>query len=400
MEIRQLRMDDYEERMALSQFAFQMRFSELELETRRSKYRPDCDWGAFDEDGRLLSATLIIPLETWIQERKMAMGGIAGVATWPDARRQGCVSKLLFHSLETMKKDGQSISMLYPFSFPFYHKFGWEMTVERKKYTIPTGLLPARLHGPGTVKRVAKPDFAVLDRVYSTYASKYSGTLARNSEWWEERIFAKSGTWAVYENESGQPEGYVFYDVANRQLTVHDWADTSEQARVALWTYIANHDSMIDEATLIAPIDDPLPFLLPNPKIKQEIIPYFMSRIVDAEAFVGQYAWAPGVDGEYVTLRISDAQAPWNDGLFRLEWSGDGAGKLVRVTDDNGGAVDENSVASEAISCDIQALAAMLLGGRKPSMLKRHGRITGDDRTTALLERRIPEQTVYLADFF
>ncbi|MFC5471495.1 enhanced intracellular survival protein Eis [Cohnella suwonensis] len=393
MEIRQLRMDEFEERMALSQFAFQLRFDESNMEQRRKTYRPEHDWGAFDENGKLLSAAIIIPFEAWVQGRKLAMGGIAGVATWPDARRQGCVSKLLSHALETMKKDGHSISMLHPFSFPFYRKFGWEMTVERKKYTIPTRLLPARLYVPGLVKRVAKPDFEALNRVYSAYASRYSGTLARNDDWWENKILTKNGTWAVYENESGQTEGYVFYDVADSKLTVHDMANTTEKARVALWTYIANHDSMIEEATLIAPIDDPLPFLLSDPRIKQEILPYFMSRIVDAEAFVRQYAWAPGTDGESVALRIADAQAPWNDGLFRLDWSSNGEGKLARTT-------EQEESANGTISCDIQALTAMLLGNRRPAFLREYGRIVGSDTAVALLEKRVPPRTTHLMDFF
>lgn len=391
MTIRRLGKGDYEERMALSQFAFQFRIGEQDLEARRPKWRPEEDWGYFDEAGRMLSALTVIPFETWTHGRKLAMGGVAGVATWPDARRQGCVRQLLVHSLEAMKNDGRTVSMLHPFAFAFYRKFGWENTIERKKYTFATGQLPKREDVPGTVKRLAKPDYAVLNGVYEAYASSFTGTLVRTADWWEEKLFAKAGTWALYENERGEPEGYLFYEVADRKLTVHDWACANERARVALWTYIANHDSMIDEATLIVPVNDPTTFLLADPRIKQEVVPYFMSRIVDAEAFVPQVAWAPGAGEEWATLRLSDAHAAWNEGTFRLSWSADGQGKLERVPADAAGPL---------VTCDIQGLTAMLLGNRRPTFLKEVGRIDGDAEAIALLERRVPARTTHLTDFF
>lgn len=393
MEIRQLRADEFEERMALSQFAFQIQLTPERMEVQRTTYRAEHDWGAFDEQGVLLSALIIIPFESWIQGKKFAMGGIAGVATWPEARRQGCVSKLLVHSLETMRKNGQSISMLHPFSFSFYRKYGWEMTVERKKYTIETRQLPPRLETPGRVKRISKQDIAQLDGIYSSCASRYSGTLVRTSEWWETKMIPKEGTVAVYYNDADEPEGYVFYQIANRTLTVHDWVSNSETSRKALWSFIGNHDSMIDQVTVIVPVDDPLPFLLADPRVKQEVIPYFMSRIVDAEAFLEQYPWAAGVREESVILTLTDSHAKWNNGVYRLTWSVEGSARVERLEGD--------SVSREGvISCDIQALTAMLTGNRKPSFLCEVGRISGSAENVERLERRIPERTTYLMDFF
>ncbi len=52
------------------------------------------------------------------------MGGVAGVATYPEYRRSGYVKELLQHSLQTMKKDGYTVSMLHPFAVSFYRKYG------------------------------------------------------------------------------------------------------------------------------------------------------------------------------------------------------------------------------------------------------------------------------------
>jgi predicted acetyltransferase len=399
MDIRQLRVDDFEARMALSQFAFQIQLPPEKLEARRLKYHPERDWGAFDEQGELLSALSIIPFEAWIQGKKMKMGGVAGVATWPETRRQGCVSKLLVHSLETMRNNGQSLSMLHPFAFPFYRKYGYEMTVERKKYTIETRQLPSRVETPGQVTRVPKADMDLLklDRIYSAFASRYNGTLVRSMEWWENKILSKTGLAAVYKNEAGEPEGYVFYEVANRTLTIHDWVSTNEVSRLALWTYISNHDSMIDQVTIIVPIDDTLPFLLPDPRIKQEVIPYFMSRIVDAEVFIGQYPWASGEREESLLLSLTDMHAEWNRGVFQLTWETGGGARLERL---EAAQVQMQMSAENAISCDIQALTAMLVGNRKPTFMQGVGWISGTIENVRLLERRIPERATFMMDFF
>jgi predicted acetyltransferase len=402
MEIRQLRSDDFEARIALSEFAFQFKLPPERLETERLADRPEQHWGAFDEQGAMLSKLVILPFEAWIQGKKLAMGGIAGVATWPEARRQGCVSKLLIHSLNTMRSSGQTISMLHPFDFPFYRKYGWEMTIERKKYTIESRQLPPRTETPGQIKRMPKPDVELLDRIYFTYASRYSGTIVRTADWWERKILSKSGIVAVYTNEADEPEGYVFYEVANRTLTIHDWVSKNETARLALWTYIGNHDSMIDQVTIMVPVDDSLPFLLQDPRIKQELIPYFMSRIVDAEAFIRLYTWAPGEREETVILYLTDSHAPWNNGVYRLVWSMEGTARLERIAElGSAAAVDETlSGAGSGISCDIQALTAMLVGNRKPSWLHETGRISGTVESIELLERRIPNRTTHLMDFF
>src|SRR5690606_40607540 len=68
---------------------------------------------------RSLSRLSLLPLEVWIGGRKLAMGGVAGVASWPDARRQGGVRRLLQHAFGRMRENGQSLSMLAPFSFAF-----------------------------------------------------------------------------------------------------------------------------------------------------------------------------------------------------------------------------------------------------------------------------------------
>lgn len=388
--IKQIPVEHFDESMAMMQFAFQMNMPAERLAKLRENYRQEQEYGLFDDGGRLLTRLSILPFEAWIRGRKLAMGGVAGVASWPDARRQGGVRQLLSHAFGRMREQGQSISMLAPFSFAFYRKFGYEMTIERKQYTLETKQLPPRIETPGSVRIVAK-ERSAFDSVYAAYAAQFDGTLARDADWWEQRVLSKPGIAAAYYDEAGQPQGYMIYEVSERIMKIHDWAAVTEDARRAFWSYAANHDSMIKQLTITAPMDDPLSFLVPDPRFKQEVEPYFMSRIVDAESFVSQYSFSAAGRDSMVALAIEDAQAPWNAGEYRLSMAADGSARLERA---------EAGTASDGLRCDIATLTAMLVGGRRPQWLHRIGRLSGPADQIAELERRVPEQRPYLADFF
>ncbi|MDB4868386.1 MAG: family N-acetyltransferase [Cohnella sp.] len=391
-EIRQLTADRFDERIALSEYAFQYEMSPAQKDEARAVFRPEWTYGLFGEDDRLLSALTILPFEVWVQGRKFAAGGIGGVASWPDTRRQGGVTRLLRHSLQTMRNNGQSFSTLHPFSFAFYRKYGYEMMPERKQYTIDSRWFPPRREVNGSVRLVEKKR-ELFAPMYEKFASQYNGPLVRDPEWWERKVFSKPGKAAVYYDREGQAEGYLLYQVADRIIKVHEWVALTGEASAGIWNFVGNHDSMADQLTVTMPEDDPLPFLLPEPRLKQEVNAYFMSRIVDVEAFIGQYPFSPSDRADELRLRIEDAHAPWNEGDFILRIEAGGEACLERVPS---GSVDD----SGGLALNIATLTALLAGGRRPGFLYRIGRLQGSAEPIDVLERRVLGQVGYLADFF
>ncbi|MGG1615922.1 enhanced intracellular survival protein Eis [Paenibacillus sp. NRS-1782] len=395
MEIRQLQREEFEAAIELSQYAFQFTLSPEDLEKSKKKFKPEQTWGIFG--GNELNAKLtVLPLQVYIQGQVFDMGGIAGVATWPEKRRGGLVSRLLTHVLEEMKVAGQSLSFLHPFSFAFYRKFGWETYIEYKKYIIPIDKFPAKLKTEGTVKRDVK-DISELDHVYQAYASRYNGTLVRDKEWWQERTLNKNYRTAVYYSEAGNPQGYALYKIEDKQLNCDELVYLNETARRALWTYFANHDSMVTQGKFIyIPADDNLPFLLDDPRIQQETVPYFMGRIVDAAAFVEKYPFEAIGEETRLTLHLTDHYAPWNEGIWTLTVNAEGQGHLDRV--------DSSSSSEDGIEADlsvgIQSLTTLMLGYQRPDDLHKWSRITGRGESVSALERVIPVKQTLLLDFF
>src|SRR5690606_11959965 len=135
--LRALTTADFEESMKLSSFAFQYPLTAEQLEERRASFLTDDVYrvGVFQHE-HLCAQVTLLHLNVYVNGELFSMGGIAGVSTWPEHRRHGYVARILKELLVKMKENGQSISMLHPFSFSFYRKYGWETYIEYKQYEM------------------------------------------------------------------------------------------------------------------------------------------------------------------------------------------------------------------------------------------------------------------------
>jgi predicted acetyltransferase len=392
--IRNIVLEKIEESLRLSQFAFQYEMSEEDRKARLASFKPEQNWGYYIDD-QLAAKLGILKLQTWINGVSFEMGGIAGVATWPEYRRHGMVKKLLVHALLKMKEAEQTISFLHPFEFPFYRKFGWETYTEFRKYEIPKELIINQFFTAGHMKRTA--DWRLLDEIYKVYAQRFNGTLVRDENWWNRNVFKKSSTSAIFYDEAGLAKGYILYKVKNKEMNIEEFVFLDESARKGLWKFIADHDSMIDKIILKAPSNDQLAFVLANPRIKQEVVPYFMARIVDVAAFLEKFPIAAGLDKQRLELQITDEYAAWNNGSFTVKWGSSGKAKVKQnEADESKKSKDTNLV----LACSIGTLSAMFLSYQRPVFLQSIGRLQASDATIELLEKLIPSRTTYLMDFF
>ncbi|KRE83762.1 hypothetical protein ASG89_11605 [Paenibacillus sp. Soil766] len=397
-QIRLIKEDELNESLALSEFAFQVTIAPEEREQRIAVLKTEQNWGYF-VDNKLAAKLMILKLHTWINGKVFDMGGIAAVATWPEYRRQGMVGQLLSQSLKSMKEAGQTLSFLAPFSFGFYRKYGWESYSEFVRYELASNQLPKPEVAEGSTLRRIEADPAILNPIYEAYAKQFNGMLVRNEGWWPRRVFSrKPGIVTLYLNPAGEPEGYIIYQVKERVLTVHEMVALTEDARRAIWRLISNHDSMIEKVVCQAPEGDSLPFMLADPRIKQEIVPYFMARIVDAEAFLKLYPFEAVADSSEASnpfyLQLRDGHAEWNNGIFRIVPRNGEGNDIIKL--DEADSIEGKYI----LSCDIQTLAALLMGYKRASFLHRIGRLQGDAAEIARLEKFIPERTTYLTDFF
>lgn len=374
----------------LSAFAFQSSPTREEIEQKKKAKQYEIVWGWL-EDEKLAAKLHIIPLEAVIHGKDIKTGGISSVATWPEYRRKGIVRKLIAHALKEMKEEGQLIAYLHPFHIPFYRQFGWELTFNEMVYTIPIEKLPKRISTDGYVQRMNKGEEFIVKEVYQQYTGQYTGMLKRDDHWWEYKIFATSFLTAISYAPDGKPDGYIRYKVEKNKVDIDEWVTVTPGSKKRLLQFIANHDSMAKEVQMVAPDDDLLLLFMGDQRFKQVQEPYFMTRIVDVEAFLAVYPFAnrEKLEGTY-TIEVNDPFFSENTGVYQLDFR-EGKHVAKKKGDLEG---------TPTVSVTVQQLAQILLGNTSIEKLYQQGLLSGDKAGIASLAQFIPETHPYLPDFF
>ena len=398
LQMRALTTDDTAQYNALLRYAFQVTDSELaslgwnQKEMERSKkpvLKKTESYGWFDGE-KLASQISIYPMQVNIFGQMYKMGGVTGVATYPEYMNLGLMSSLIKTALNSMRENHQCVSMLVPYMIPYYRKKGWEIVTDKMTYTIKDTQLPKRRPVPGMVERVdtASED---IHRVHDAFTRMRHGALKRNELEWEEywRWEADDVIVAVYYNEAGEPKGYLVYYIANDVFRIKELVYINQEARHGLWNYVSAHFSMIDKVVGTNYTNEPMAFLLEDSEIQEEIEPNVMARIVDFEAFIRKYPFDIISIHDDLHFVIHDPVMECNCGDFSLRW--DKQGNTI---------IERGGTRGERVECDIQTLTAMFYGYKRPTYLKRVERLDASDDAVRILEDIIPIEQPYFSDYF
>lgn len=390
MKVVELAEQQYREAIALSEYAFQYKVPEDQMEQRLTLMKKHHQLFGILEGNQLAAKLHLLPLEINIGDAIFKMGGIAGVATYPEYRRSGHVKELLKHALEKMKQDEFSVSMLHPFAVSFYRKYGWELFVNRFICSMTKSDLVMQKHVKGNIRRFSKDNHPnEIEVIYETFAKRFAGMLVRSREWWTQAVYHDLIA-AVYYNEENEATGYMLYKINDSKMTVEEFVPLNNEARKGLWNFICQHDSMIKELKMILSETEPLLYTLQEPRVKAEITPYFMARIVDVEQFLNQYSFVWDTQQNEVILHISDSFAPWNNVSVRLQ------DKEIVIIDKE--EIEKQS--SGGLHLNINDLSAMLFGYKRPLELYEMETLVGTEDEVKELEHLIPLHRPFFYDFF
>ncbi|RIW27461.1 hypothetical protein D3H55_22915 [Bacillus salacetis] len=191
--------------------------------------------------------------------------------------------------------------------------------------------------------------------------------LSRGREWWKERTISSLNA-AIYYDSEGKGKGYLLYVIRDQRMKVEEFVALNAEARSGLWNFICQHDSMLSEVELNLSPDDPLVFLLDNPRVSTELHPYFMARIVDVPAFLTLIQ--PAFTQE-VSFRVTDRYAPWNNGTFTI------TPEKVSI---------ENEQRAQVVEMDVNALVPLFFGMYSSRELYEMDVLKGDTESIAALE--------------
>lgn len=385
MNVIRLKEDKFREALRLSEYAFQYKVDEDRLQQQITKMKESHEVYGIMEGENLAAKLHLIPFHIYIGKEKFKMGGVAGVATYPEYRRSGYVKELLQHSLQTMKKDGYTVSMLHPFAVSFYRKYGWELCSNLLVCHMTKSDLVMKKQVNGTVKRFNKESHPEeVEKLYETFAERFSGMLIRNEKWWLQAVYDDL-TLAIYYDENQTAAGYMLYKIENYKMTVEEFVPLHNEARNGLWNFICQHDSMIKDLEMTVSENEPLLYTLQEPRVKTEIKPYFMGRIVDVEQFLKQYELNWNNVQQEVILHITDSFAQWNNITVRI------ANHEITIIEEP---IDKG------IKLDINGLSTILFGYKRPLELNELELISGSEEEIRAFENVVPVRKPFIYDFF
>ncbi len=358
--------------------------------------------GVFDGP-RLVACAIINPLTLAWGDADASMGGIGGVACTADQRGRGHVGRLLGESLRAMRDAGQYLSGLYPFSFAFYRRHGWDWVGEQKQYSVPTSELKAGPEGRRLTMYEGLNALDVIRPVYEQFARRHCGMGLRletapgdtASYWWKRTLdYSGNGNRTTYvqvysDPITGQPEGYLtfLYPEDGDTGQVGDFIANTSAAYRGLLSVLHYYGVQVEKVTVSAPMDDPLALHLMHWDLETKIKPLFMGRIVDVPAALTALRPEAGLSGRLI-LQVADSQCEWNNGTFSVTLE---AGHVtVAPTRDTPG-----------VTLDIQTLSQAYWGQPSLDLLRTAERLAvSDESQYALLSRLLPPHICFLRDFF
>jgi predicted acetyltransferase len=400
-EFRKLTESDIEEFDALLRYAFQVTSNEMKRTGWSDKAIKLSKKPVFDSsyvlgwffEGHLASQVVVYPMRVNVHGKIVNMGGITGVATYPEYTGYGLIHKLLKNALEHMREEKQYISFLYPYSIPFYRKQGWEVVSDKMTFSIKDTQLPYRKNVGGMMRRVNAEDNEDIHKVYQYFALQHHGALLREDLEWQEYWRWESDDdvmGAVYYDAKDKPLGFVIYYIENDVFRIKEMVYLNMEAKNGIWNYITAHFSMIDEVRGDNYSGEAISFQFEDSEISETIEPYIMARIVDVEQFMKKYPFHFTDNNIHFYFQVSDPVARWNNGTFHVGIK-EGRQYCEKVAEyDN----------VHLVRTDICSLTTMLMGYKRPNYLYTNERLHMNYNLLRHLEAVVPSEKPYFSDYF
>ncbi|MDQ0756544.1 GNAT family N-acetyltransferase [Arthrobacter sp. B3I4] len=301
---------------------------------------------------------------------------VTAVTVRTSHRRRGLLRRMMAEELGLARQEGLAMAALTASEASIYGRFGYGVATSEQSIKVDTSARFVLDHTPAGSVEVADPKVLlelaplVFDRLHRLtpgsigrhefYRQFASGSISRDDG---EDTKVKV---ALHYGPDGAVDGYVSYKFGGWASTpytmeVIDLVAATRAAYLELWQYLGAIDLVERVTWEEAPVDDPLPWALKDPRCVDASASRDMLwlRILDVQkALAARYY---PVDGRLV-LKVSDPLG-LTGGTFALD--------VVR----GAGVVTEDRDAEVDLELDVAALSSMYLGGVHPATLAASGRL-------------------------
>ena len=262
------------------------------------------------------------------------VAGVANVEVQPTHRRQGIMTMMMRHQINDVYERGEPMTALFASESIIYGRFGygvasmyerWEIDRQHTAYVQP-------YDSPGRISFVEPEDIAgefagVFKRAINDRPGVFeSAALVR----WEREARApeltqggRGGLFFIVYRAEGTTDGYAIYRTSGNRVVVTELIAATREANTALWRFCFDVDLMHSTEALRRPVDDPLPWMLADPRrLQRSPRDGMWLRLVDVAASLGLRNY---MESGRLVMGVSDGLCPWNDQAFELEGSPEGS---------------------------------------------------------------------------
>jgi len=345
------------------------------------------EWAGFDDSGRICSRMNLEDYKIHFDGHITGMCGVGGVATLPEHRNGGFVRGMFEKALPEMKERGFVFSYLYPFSYAFYRKFGYELCYMRNAVTIPADNFKGYAYDGNVAMYESGGDISGYTDVYNEFARGRNLSMSRDAETWE-RMVAKdpyvSGRYSyLHRDADSRADAYLLFRVdsfdhrVKNTLRATEIAWTTPEGLHALFGFLGVFFAQFDKVYWEAPDGLHVPSMFDESGgVELVRAASGMNRVVDVGAAL-RLLKVPAAPGR-ASVRVFDGQIESNTGAYEIEWA-DGASRVEKTN----GAAD--------LEIDIQTLTQLATGfiNADEAAVKRGVRVNGNmDALRALFVRK------------
>jgi predicted acetyltransferase len=310
-------------------------------------------------DGKLVSSLVCTPGQVMMTDDVVPLCAIGGVATMTEYRRFGYAGLMMEESVRTLARHGYHTSALWPFSYHYYRKYGWDIASEQRRYVIPSELA-AEMASPEGVRPAVDADLPGISRLVDRFARRHNCVSVRDDKWWSlikttyslqldanTDLRTSHAPW-VHESH-GQIDAYAFFRIAgegdDEQVDIREIIADTSAARAAVLSHLAT--AGVPHIGFDATLDDGFLQGIPNPRmVDARLQGGFQLRVIDPVAAFEARTAASGATGR-LGLEIEDPTL----GLFDLD---------LEIAD--GKFKHANSKCPDRLRTDIQTFAQLYAG--------------------------------------
>lgn len=362
MEIRKIKPEENITSMKVQYLAFLASLDLSSAESNPEKYEKGYEKvrAVFNDEEKMCARMELVPFQIRFGGHNANMTGVAEVATLPEERRKGYIKKLFHSCFEEMYEEGQIFSYLYPFSNSYYRQFGYEVSLNLQRCTIPLSAFSS-FPMSGRVELYEHADDSNANRdikyIYESFIQDKNLALVRDKvQWdrWLKRDSYKDNYYTyLWYNDNNEPKGYIIFEVkrntgAKADMLVNELAWLDSSSLLGIFGFMNRFSTQLGNFLWNAPTCiNPHGFFPECGSVKREIIASGMNRIINLKEAL-KLMFCPEEPGEAV-IEVKDSFLDWNNGIYRMSWS-------------KGNVEVERTSKAADISCSIQAMTQLITG--------------------------------------